>query len=151
MYKASARWMVKRAIRHLDEGDYGPALSMFAEDGVLCFPGNNRWAGQIRPVDLGRDAFVSHRGRAEIEMFLQAYVAERLQMVVDDILVNGPPWNLRIAVRVHHWALADDGTDAYNNRAVLFVNSSWGKIRRQEDYEDTERITTFDALVDASA
>jgi ketosteroid isomerase-like protein len=151
MYKATARWMVKRAIRHLNEGDYGPALALFADDGVLCFPGDNRWSGQIRPVELGRDAFVSHRGRAEIEQFLQAYVAERLQMVVDDVLVNGPPWHMRIAVRVHHWAPAEDGTDAYTNRAILFAESKWGKIRRQEDYEDTERVAAFDLRTRATA
>src|SRR5215203_5304904 len=39
---------------------------------------------------------------------------------------------------------ASDDNDAYENRAVLMMNTRWGRIRRQEDYEDTHRATEFD-------
>jgi hypothetical protein len=29
------------------------------------------------------------------------------------------------------------------------INARWGKIRRQEDYEDTERAGAFDAYMDS--
>ena len=119
---------------------------MFGDDATLAFPGDNTWANQHRPTERGRDAFATHRGRDEIEAFLQRYVGARMHMVVDDILVNGPPWNTRAAVRVHHWIVGPDGHDAYANRAVLFVTTAWGKIRSQEDYEDTERVAAFDAV-----
>ena len=144
MYKAAARWMIRRNIGRLNDGDYGPALAMFADDATLSFPGDNSWANQHRPTERGRDAFATHRGRAEIEAFLRRYVDAHIHMVVDDILVNGPPWNARAAVRVHHWVVGADGSDAYSNRAVLFVNTAWGKVRSQEDYEDTERVAAFD-------
>jgi hypothetical protein len=32
----------------------------------------------------------------------------------------------------------------YDNRAVLWVETRWGKIHRQEDHEDTERAAAFD-------
>ncbi len=146
MYKAAARWMVRRSIGKLNEGDYRPALAMFRDDATLAFPGDNTWANQHRPTQRGRDAFATHRGRDEIEAFLQRYVDEHMHMVVDDILVNGPPWNTRAAIRVHHWVDGPDGRDAYANRAVLFVTTAWGKIRSQEDYEDTERVAAFDAV-----
>jgi ketosteroid isomerase-like protein len=145
MYKFAVRRMIRRNIRHLNEGKYRPALAMFADDATLAFPGQNSWANQHRPTEKGRDAFATHRGPAEIEAFLQRYVEARIHMEVDDILVNGPPWNTRAAVRVHHWVEGADGRDRYNNRAVLFVNTAWGKIRAQEDYEDTERVAQFDA------
>jgi hypothetical protein len=66
-----------------------------------------------------------------------------MQMVVEDILVNGPPWNTRVAVRVNH-GIVEDGMTIYTNRAVLMARISWGKIRAQEDYEDTERVSAFD-------
>ena len=81
-----------------------------------------------------------------MERFLQRYVAAGIQMEVEDILVNGPPWNLRAAIRVHDWSPGEVG-DRYNNRAVLFVTSRWGKLRTQEDYEDTQRAAAFDALI----
>lgn len=149
MYKAAARWMIRRAVRQTNGGDYRLALSMFAEDATLSFPGDNSWANQHRPTQLGPEAFATHRGRTEIEAFLQRYVGEGIQMVVDDILVNGPPWNTRAAARVHHSINGPDGTDVYANRAVLFVTTRWGKIRCQEDYEDTERVAAYDRVLAA--
>jgi hypothetical protein len=55
----------------------------------------------------------------------------------------------RIALRAHVWAVDPDGGDAYGNRAVLMINARWGKIRRQEDHEDTERAAAFDAYMDS--
>ena len=40
-----------------------------------------------------------------------------------------------------------DRTDIYTNRAVLFVSTRWGKIISQEDYEDTERIASYDRAI----
>jgi ketosteroid isomerase-like protein len=145
MYKAAVRWMIRRNIAKLNQGDYRPALTMFRDDATLTFPGNNSWANQYRGIEKGRNAFATHRGRTEIEAFLQRYVETGNQMSVEDILVNGPPWNTRAAVRVHDWVEGPDGQDQYNNRAVLFVTSAWGKISAQEDYEDTERTAAFDA------
>jgi ketosteroid isomerase-like protein len=147
MYKATVRWMIRRNIEQLNHGNYKPALAMFAPRATLTFPGDNSWAGQFRPAEKGREGSPTHRGRAEIEAFLQRYVAAGLQMVVDDILVNGPPWKMRAAVRVRDWVEGPDGHDLYNNRAVLYVESAWGRIRAQEDYEDTERVAAFDAVL----
>jgi ketosteroid isomerase-like protein len=144
VYKAAVRLLIRRNIDRLNQGDHRSTLAMFAPDATLAFPGDNSWASMFRAVDKGRDAFVTHRGREEIERFLQRYAAEGLHMVVDDILVNGPPWNTRCAVRVHHWIAGPEGEDVYNNRAVLFVRSRWGRLIEQEDYEDTERVAAHD-------
>jgi ketosteroid isomerase-like protein len=150
MYKAAVRWMIRRNIAQLNAGDHRPVLAMYAEDVELAFPGDNSWAGQFRPLERGRQAHVTHRGKAEVERFLQRFVAAGIQMEIEDILVNGPPWNLRAAVRAHVWSPGTGG-DRYTNRAVLFVTSSWGKLRTQEDYEDTERAAAFDALLARTA
>lgn len=144
MYKAAVRVLIRRNIRALNEGAYQPALAMFARDAELTFPGDNTWSRQHRPPEPSRVAFATHRGHAEIEEFLRRYVDNHIHMEVEDILVNGPPWNTRAAVRVHHSISGPDGRDLYSNRAVLMVRTSWGKIRSQEDYEDTERVSAFD-------
>jgi hypothetical protein len=150
VYKATIRWMVRRNIRQLNAGNYRPVLAMFADDGVLAFPGDNSWANQFRPTERGRRQFATHRGRAEVEAFLQRYTDAGIQMVVEDVVVNGGPWRTRMAIRVHDWVAGPDGSDVYNNRAVLFAEAVWGKIRVQEDYEDTERAKAFDAVLAAS-
>ena len=152
MYKWAVRTMIRRNIERLNQGDYGPALSMFAADATLSFPGDNSWARQHRGINRGRSAFATHRGRDEIESFLQRYVATGMQMAVEDILVNGPPWRARAAARVHDWSPDPaTGVDRYCNRAVLFVETRWGRIVAQEDYEDTERAAAFDRVLDATA
>ena len=152
MYKATARAMIRRNIEKLNHGQYRSALAMFTEDAVLTFPGDNSWSRLCRTPSPGRSASPTHRSRGEIEKFLVRYTEFGIQMKVEDILVNGPPWNMRVAVRVHDWIAGPDGTDAYANRAVLWATLSWGKIRSQEDYEDTERAAAYDrASVGASS
>ena len=147
MYKATVRWLVRRNIRLMSEGNYQPTLAMFAPDATLVFPGDNSWARMYREPAKSQEAFVTHRGRVEIEAFLQRFVEQGIVMHVDDILVNGPPWNTRAAVRVHHGIVDAQGNETYTNRAVLMVRTVWGKIREQEDYEDTERVAAFDRLI----
>jgi len=144
VYKTMVRMLIRRNIRLLNQGRYQPALAMFAPGAELVFPGDNTWSRQYRPPVGGREAVPTHEGREEIEAFLQRYVDHRIQMEIEDILVNGPPWNTRAAVQVHHWVIGPDGDDAYSNRAVLMVSTAWGRIRRQEDHEDTERVSAFD-------
>jgi hypothetical protein len=144
MYKAAVRMLIRRNIRSLNEGNYGPTLAMFDQGAELTFPGDNSFARQFRVPQPGRGPFPTHRGRAEIETFLRTYVDNRIQMEVEDILVNGPPWNTRVALRVRDWIQGADGSDIYANRAVLMVRTSWGKILSQEDYEDSERAAALD-------
>ena len=146
MYKAAVRWMIRRNIAKINAGDFGPALAMYGDDVEFSFPGDNSWADEFRPFERGRQAHVTHRGTTEMARFLQRYVAAGIQMEVEDVLVNGPPWNTRAAVRVHVWSPGEPG-DRYTNRAVLFVTATWGKLRSQEDYEDTQRAAAFDALL----
>ena len=145
MYKAAARWMIKRNIAKLNAGDYGPALAMYTDDATLAFPGDNTWATMFRPHERGVTSHPTHRGRSEIEAFLKRYTDHCIQMVVEDILVNGPPWNARAAARCHDWVPGDP--QPYSNRAVLWVRTRWGRIVEHEDYEDTERTAAYDAVL----
>lgn len=143
MYKATVRALIRRSIRMLNEGNYQPALAVFAKDATLAFPGDNSWSREFGDPKLGREPFVTHRGTVQLERFLQRYVGAGIQMTVEDVLVNGPPWNTRVAVQVNHGIVAD-GVSIYTNRAVLMATIRWGKIRAQEDYEDTQRVSAFD-------
>jgi ketosteroid isomerase-like protein len=145
VYKAAVRTLIRRNISRLNDGDYASTLVMFRPDATLTFPGDNSWSRQYRDPQLGMTASPTHRGRDEIEGFLRRYVGHGVQMHVEEILVNGPPWNTRAAARVHHRIVDESGAEIYSNRAVLFVHTRWGKIVEQEDYEDTGRVMAFDA------
>ena len=83
---------------------------------------------------------------AEARAFADRFVAQGIQLHIEDILVNGPPWKTRIAVRAHDFIPNPRGDgDVYNNRAVLFLEVRWGRLVRWEDYEDTERVAVWDS------
>jgi hypothetical protein len=105
----------------------------------------------FRPVEKGRDVHITHRGIDECRAFADRFVANRIQFEIEDILVNGPPWNLRIALRVHDFVDGAPGApDVYNNRAIAFLELRWFRLVRWEDYEDSERVTAWDAATVAA-
>lgn len=145
MYKATVRALMRHSIKQLNSGDYSMMLKMASPDFTLAFPGDNTWATMFRPARAGREQHITHRGIEEATAFAERFVNEGIQFEIEDILVNGGPWNTRIALRVHDFVpAADGGEDTYNNRAVLFLEIRWGRLIRWEDYEDTERIAAWD-------
>lgn len=145
MYKTAVRAALRASVRRLNAGDISWFLRLAHPDFEMTFPGDNSWARMFREVARGRHAHVTHRGLAEGRAFGERFVAERLQFVIEDILVNGPPWRTRVAMRLHDFTNGTgDGSDEYNNRAVAMLDIRWGRLVRWEDYEDTERIAAWD-------
>lgn len=143
MYKALTRSLVRRSIAALNAGDPEPLLRMAAADVEFSFPGDNTWASMFRPVRKGRERHPTHVGVDQARAFAERYVAEGLQFRIEDILVNGPPWHMRVAVRAHDYLEGAAG-DVYANRAVDYLELRWGKVVRWEVYEDTERTAAWD-------
>ncbi len=144
MYKATVRALLRHSINKLNQGEVGLLLKLAAPDASIAFPGANSWASMYHAVSTGRQRHDTHRGIKECEGFADRFVTEGIQFVIEDILVNGPPWNTRVALRVHNFIAGADGVDEYNNRAIAFLEIRWGKLRRWEDYEDTERVAAWD-------
>lgn len=147
MYKASIRALLRYSVKRLNQGDYSLMLKMASPDFELSFPGDHSWSTMFRPQQLGRESHATHRGLDEAVAFAERFVAEGVQFEIEDILVNGPPWNTRIAVRVRDFipGAADGDPDAYNNRAILFQEIRWGRLVKWETYEDTQRVEAWDA------
>jgi ketosteroid isomerase-like protein len=146
MYKAIVRALVRKGLRELNAGNPEVILGLAAPAVELAFPGDNSWATMFRPTVKGRARHATHRGVDECRAFAERFVGEGIQFTVEDILVNGPPWHTRVAVRAHDFKESSDGSgDVYANRAVSFLELRWGKITRWEDYEDTERVAAWDA------
>jgi ketosteroid isomerase-like protein len=152
VYKAVVRALVRRGLRELNAGRPEMLLRLAAPEAELAFPGESSWATMFRPVVKGRRRHATHRGVEECRAFADRFVAEGIQLAVEDILVNGPPWRTRVAIRVvsHVPSRGGDGDgaaagDEYANRAVAFLDLRWGRLVSWEDYEDTERVAAWDA------
>ena len=118
---------------------------MASPDFELAFPGHNSWATMFGPTEKGRARHVTHKGIDQGSAFGERFVANGVQFRIEDILVNGPPWNTRIALRVQSFIPGERGKpDVYNNRAVAMLDIRWGRLLRWEDYEDTERVAAWD-------
>lgn len=147
MYKATVRAMVRHGLGKLNEGDPSFLLRLASPDAEIAFPGNNSWSSMYRPVEKGRQLHVTHRGIEECRGFAERFASEGLQFQIEDILVNGPPWRTRVAVRAHDFLPAagqGDTVDRYSNRVLAFLELRWGRLVRWEDYEDTERVFAWD-------
>lgn len=145
MYKAAIRGLMRYSVGKLNEGDYSLLLKMASPDFELAFPGHNSWATMFGPTEKSRERHVTHAGIEQATAFAERFVSEGVQFHIEDILVNGPPWNTRIALRVRSFIPGvDGGDDPYNNRALAFMEVRWGRLVRWEDYEDTERVAAWD-------
>jgi ketosteroid isomerase-like protein len=145
MYKATVRALMRHAIKQLNAGDYSLLLKMASPDLELVFPGDNSWATTFRPVERGRRPHVTHRGIEEATAFAERFVSEGIQFAIEDILVNGGPWRIRVALRVQDFIPGTGGApDVYNNRVAAFLEIRWGRLVRWEDYEDTQRVADWD-------
>jgi ketosteroid isomerase-like protein len=152
MYKTIVRMMVRRNVAQLNAGDPSPMLKMAAQNVELRFPGENSWSTMFRPVVKGRTPHATHRGLDECRAFADRFAANGIQFKLEDIMVNGGPWNTRVAMRLHSFLPGPDGSDEYCNRAIAVLELRWGKLVVWEDYEDTERVAAWDrAKVSLSA
>jgi ketosteroid isomerase-like protein len=134
-------WLGKRIVDYqlsrLSAGDPRPILWMDAADVRMTFPGESTFAVQLR-------------GRAEHERWLRRFTALGIQISADEVLVKGFPWNTTLCVRGTDRLRAPDGELVYDNRYVIWGHVKWGKLRRYEVYEDTQKTAKFDAWVAAN-
>jgi uncharacterized protein (TIGR02246 family) len=131
LYRAGVRAFFRRKMRCLNDGDTGPLASAYADDVRFVFPGQSSWAGD-------------YRGREAVTEFLERFVETGLQIEPEEILVEGPPWNTRFALRYHDSYTAPDGEVVYENRGQFFGRIAWGKLKYYELHEDTEKVAEFD-------
>jgi ketosteroid isomerase-like protein len=124
---------LRRDVRRLNDGDYRPLLSGYADDAVLHFnEGPHRWSG-------------TYRGKPAIERFLREFVGAGVTGEVRSLWVGGPPWALTLVARFDDRATGPGGEELYANRAVIVARTRWGRIVQHEDfYLDTARIVAFD-------
>jgi ketosteroid isomerase-like protein len=138
-YTGATRALLRRNVAALMAGDPRPLLRMYAPDAVLEFPGEHSWG----PVYRGRDAIAG---------FLRRFLAAGLRGEVGHVFVAGPPWATRIALQFDDWA--DDpatGERVYENRAVIVLETRWGRVVRERVYEDTQKVAAFDAILPPAA
>lgn len=132
-------WPIARALDavtgRLNQGDPSLMVRMFADDVTFVFPGDSSWAGE-------------YRGKEEIRAFLDRFVSSGLRITIDEVLSNGWPWDLRLAVRYHDVAHGPDGALVYENDGFIYDRIRWGRIVHHEVlHRHPGRIDEFDSYL----
>jgi ketosteroid isomerase-like protein len=126
--------LVSYLMSHTRAGDVRPTLALDAPDVELTFPGQNSWSGVFR-------------GKAEVERWLGRFAAAGIQIYPDEVVAKGWPWNATLCVRGHDYLRGPAGETVYENRYVIWGQMSWGRLKRYEVYEDTDKANQFDAYL----
>jgi ketosteroid isomerase-like protein len=130
MFSWLAKAMLNRNMARLREGDYVSVLKIDAKDIRFRFPGDSSWAAEIDNRD--------DHGR-----WLRRFVDTGLKLDADEIIAQGPPWNMTLCVRGISYLDTEDGR-VYENRYVMWGRMSWGLLREYEVYEDTQATKALD-------
>lgn len=136
MFSWLAKAVIDKAYSRLNAGDPGLILLLDAKDVHFRFPGESSWTADIR-------------GRDEVEGWLRRMIASGLEHRPEQVVVQGPPWNMTICMRATDHLDAPDGKTVYSNRYVIWGRMSWGRLRDYEVYEDTQRLPRLDEYLAA--
>ncbi len=131
MYQWLARKLVRRSLRFHLSRDVEGLLGTYADDVHFSFYGNNSWAGE-------------YHGREEVRPWLERFHRIGLNLTVHEILVSGPPWNTKVCLFLTDDLKDSDGNVVYANRGVIYGTAAWGKMKRYEVFEDTEKVAALD-------
>jgi ketosteroid isomerase-like protein len=134
-------WLGKRlmgyTMRELNAGNPKPTLRLEARDVEFTFPGDSSWSGVFR-------------GKSELKVWLERFCRIGLQIFADEVIVKGFPWKTTICVRGSDHLDAPDGERVYENRYVIWGQLRWGRLKRYEVYEDTQRSAALDAWLQST-
>jgi ketosteroid isomerase-like protein len=115
----------------LNAGDPGPTLRLQAADVHFRFPGTSSWAADVR-------------GKDQVRAWLIEMGAAGVQHSYDEVVADGPPWRMTLALRGHDWVDDTTGKRVYANRYVIWGVLRWGRVTDYEVYEDTEKALELD-------
>ena len=127
--------LMRRTMNSLNAGNPKPTLRMDSRNVELTFPGDSSWSGVIK-------------GKKQVRAWLERFCRVGLQIAADEVIVKGSPWRTTICVRGTDHLDAPDGERVYENRYVIWGQLRWGRLRRYEVYEDTQKSKALDAWLE---
>lgn len=124
-------WMVGCVVRSrfaaMSRGDSEPVLRFFAQDAYFRYGGRHELAGD-------------YRSKAEIAgWFARLWELFRVEFVVHDVVVAGPPWNMRLATRFTARVATADGR-CFVNHGMQYARIRWGRVCEDHIYPDTQLV-----------
>jgi ketosteroid isomerase-like protein len=129
MYRAIVASRIRRAWRHVDQGDYAYVLDRFAGDHALAGTRHHPEATRAWYQRLSR-------------------LLPGIRFEVTDVLVGGWPWRTRAVALVKAHATVAGGP--YENELAQVVDLRWGRITGLRMHEDTQKLADVLARLHAA-
>lgn len=128
MYRRLVARQVEQVFAQLSRGEFDALAKDAAPDIHHSFAGEHALGGERH----GHAAFVLWLGRLE-------RLCPSLDFTVHEVLVNGPPWNLRVAAR---WTaqVRPAAGDPYVNHGVHLIRLRRFKVIELLAYEDSQVV-----------
>jgi ketosteroid isomerase-like protein len=136
MYAWLVGMLVRRGFRKLNAGDVSGALAMFAPGARFLFPGRHSFAADLTDPD-------------QIRAWFERFVALGPHFQVADVIVSGPPWDMRVGVRFADRIALPNG-DHYHNEGMQYVRLRWGRVTLDRIFLDTQAVADIDPVLQAS-
>lgn len=129
MYATIVASTVRKLYARLNKGEWQPIIDGLAPTFLYRFLGDNAVAG-------------TRTTRASMEAWWQRLfrLMPGAQFEVREVLVNGMPWNTRVAVHVAIHATLPNG-QGYDNEFLQLMRLRWGKVTSVLTVEDTHRLS----------
>ena len=130
MHAWTVKKLTKRALRRLGEGDPAFLMSLMADDVEFRFPGQHPFAADVRTKE-------------DSARWAMRFAHFRPQFDISDVVVGGPPWNLRAAI--HFTDTIGDPAEGtpYVNEGVCWLTIRWGKVVLDRVFLDTQAVADF--------
>ena len=126
VYTRIVRARVRATFDRINDGDYRTMVDGLAPSFTYRFHGDHALGG----VRTSRESMLRWWERV-----VRLLPGARFE--VQDVLVNGGPWNTRIAVRSLVAGDLPDGT-RYENTVFQFMTLVWGRVSSVETVEDLQ-------------
>ena len=128
MYKSIVRRTIRSGFRALSMGDYEHVVRQFHPQVVFSFAG---------PAPLGGERIGVAAVRAWFQHLFIYFPG--IQFTVQNVIVQGWPWNTLVATRLAIAAPRSDGSE-YRNEAMQLLRLRWGKVTEDRLQEDTYKL-----------
>ena len=128
MYKSIVRRTIRNGFRALSIGDYEQVIRKVHPQVVFSFAG---------PAPLGGELIGIEAVRAWFQRLFSYFPG--IQFTVQNVIVQGWPWNTLVATRLAIAAPRSDGS-VYQNEAMQFLRLRWGKVVEDRLHEDTYKL-----------
>ena len=125
MYKFMVRRIVRQTLRRLSMGDYEGVVNKFRPQSRFLFAGDHALGGERRGQEEARAWFAE---------MLRRFPG--IQIVPQDVIVNGWPWNTVVATHLVISAPRAGGRQ-YRNEGMQLLRLSWGRVVEDLIFEDT--------------